>query len=177
VSEWEFDPARDLWDGATIAAFARLAWKQHPAFFKTNAAALAPAPLWTDAGHKQVWNVRYSPDGTRVAAAGGDGLTVLTAGTGAPLYRRATSPLHGLDWSSDGAYIAAGASNKRVYVFRAADGEMYDQLEGHAEAVSAVAWSPDGRMLASTAGGPLLSMELNDDVHGPDDAVHLWTWR
>jgi hypothetical protein len=32
-------------------------------------------------------------------------------------------------------------------------------------------------MLASTAGGPLLSYELNEDVQGPDDAVHLWTWR
>ena len=64
-----------------------------------------------------------------------------------------------------------------MYVFSAADGAEYDRLDGHAETVTAVAWSPDGTILASTAGGPLLSAELNEDVQGADDAVHFWTWR
>jgi len=177
VSEWTFDPAHDLWDAATIAAFAKLGWKAHANFFGNNAAALAPAPLWTDAGHKQVWNVRYSPDGTRVAAGGADGVSVLQSGTGQVIYRRALPAVFGLDWSPDGAYIAAGANDHRVYLLSADDGGIYDRLEGHGERVTAVAFAPDGHTLASTAGGPLLNFDLNEVVHGPDDFVHLWRWR
>jgi len=177
VSEWTFDPAHDLWDAATIAAFAKLGWKAHANFFGNNAAALAPAPLWTDAGHKQVWNVRYSPDGTRVAAGGADGVSVLQSGTCKVIYRRALPAVFGLDWSPDGAYIAAGANDHRVYLLSADDGGIYDRLEGHGERVTAVAFAPDGHTLASTAGGPLLNFDLNEVVHGPDDSVHLWRWR
>lgn len=177
VSEWDFDPDRDRWDGATIAEFAKLSWSNHPGYFSAHAAALVPAPLWIDGGHKQVWNVRYSPDGSRVAAAGADGLSVLASGSGAVVYRRATPALHGLDWSPDGAYVAAGAADRHIYVFRASDGSVLDRLDGHGEKVTAVAFAPDGRTLASTAGGPLLNLELNAIVHGPDDAVHLWRWR
>jgi WD40 repeat protein len=175
--EWAFDPDRDRWDPAMIASFAKLGWKQHPGFFKANAAALLPVPLWTDGGHKQVWNVRYAPDGGRVAIAGADGLSVLASGSGSVVYRRATPGLYGLDWSPDGAYLAAGAADHRIYVFRAADGARFDRLEGHAERVTAVAFAPDGRTLASTAGGPLLQYALNAIVQGPDDAIHLWRWR
>lgn len=177
VMEWAFDPAHDLWDADMIARFAKVGWSNQPGFFAANAVALAPSPLWIDEGHKQVWTVRYAPGGDRVAAAGADGLSVLAARTGAVVYRRATPALHGLDWSPDGAYLAAGAADRRIYVFRAGDGSLYDRLEGHGEKVSAVAWAPDGRTLASTAGGPLLNYELNAVVNGPDDAVHLWTWR
>ena len=177
ISEWAFDPDHDLWDADTIAAFAKLGWKQHASFFGNNAAMLAPTPLWSDGGHKEVWNVRYAPDGTRVAAGGADGLSVLESGTGKVVYRRAMPALLGLDWSPDGAYIAAGAADRRIYVVRAGDGTMFDWLEGHGEKVTAVAFSRDGGTLASTAGGPLLNFELNEVVHGPDDSVHLWRWR
>jgi WD40 repeat protein len=108
---------------------------------------------------------------------GAHGLSVLESGTGKVVYRRAMPALHGLDWSPDGAYIAAGAADHRIYVVRASDGAVFDRLEGHGEKVTAVTFSRDGRILASTAGGPLLNLELNDVVHGPDDFVHLWRWR
>ena len=133
ISEWSFDPDHDLWEADTIAAFARLSWKQHAKFFGNNAATLAPTPLWSDGGHKEVWNVRYAPDGTRVAAVGAHGLSVLESGTGKVVYRRAMPALHGLDWSPDGAYIAAGAADHRIYVVRASDGAVFDRLEGHGE--------------------------------------------
>ncbi len=177
VSEWTFDPDTDRWDGATIAEFAKLSWKQHPAWFGDHAAALRPTPLWTEAGHKEVWNVRYAPDGKTFAIAADDGLAVLSAGTGMLQYRVRGTALSGLDWSPDGTYIAAGAADHRIYLYRARDGVVIDRLEGHAERVTAVAFSPDGGMLASTAGGPLLNAELNAVVKGPDDAVHLWRWQ
>ncbi len=181
VAEWSFDPAADRWDDATIARFAKLGWKGQPAWFSANRDLVTRTPLWTDGGHKQVWNARYSPDGTQVAAAGADGvLSVFAAETGTLLYRvtaPSPTPLHGLDWSPDGTLIAAGAADHRVYLFDAADGTLADTLEGHGEIVTAVAWSPDGTMLGSTAGGPLLKLSLNQAVQGPDDAVHLWTAR
>jgi WD40 repeat protein len=181
VAEWSFDPALDLWDAATIARFARVSWKGHPKWFNANAALVTRTPLWSEGGHKQVWNVRYAPDGTRVAAAGTDGvLSVLASGSGTPIYRaRApkTTAFHGLDWSPDGSVIAAGGADRRVYLFAADDGRLIDQLAGHAELVTAVAWSPDGETLASTAGGQLISQSLNQSVKGPDDHVRLWAWR
>jgi WD40 repeat protein len=182
IAEWSFDATVDLWDEATIEAFARVGWKRHPAWFKAHAEVTTRAPLWTDDGHGQVWNVRYAPDGTRVAGVGTDGvLSVLAAGSGAVVYRTTGvdgTALHGLDWSPDGAVLAAGGADRRVHLFDATDGTLLDVLAGHAEkVVSAVAWSPDGRTLASTAGGPRLQYALNDSVAGPDDAVRFWVWR
>ena len=77
--------------------------------------------------------------------------------------------------SPDAALIATGASDHNIYVFNADDGSLYDTLVGHTTIVTAVAFSPDGRTLASTAGGPLLSESLNPISVGPDDFVHLWS--
>ncbi len=179
VAEWSFDPVADRWDDATIERFAKMGWKSHPGWFAVNAATLTRTPLWSEGEHKQVWNARYSPDGMRVVAAGGDGvLSVFASVTGTSLYRATIgTPLHSLDWSPDGTLIAAGGADRRIYLLNAADGSVYDRLEGHAEIVSAVAWSPDGETLASTAGGPRLNLALNQAVDGPDNAVHLWAAR
>ncbi len=178
VAEWSFDPVADRWSEAMITAYANLGWSGQPQWFAQHAALLGRMPLWSESGHQQVWNARYSPDGMRVAAAGTDGsLSVFAARTGRVLYRAhapSNSALYGLDWSPDGALVAAGAGDHAIYVFNAADGSLYDKLVGHATLVTAVAWSPNGRTLASTAGGQLLSEALNDVIVGPDDAVHLW---
>jgi WD40 repeat protein len=52
-----------------------------------------------------------------------------------------------------------------------ANGAPYDRLEGHEDAVGAVAWSPDGATLASTAGGARVSLALlqRRDGSRPDD--------
>jgi WD40 repeat protein len=173
--------AFSLWDEATIDAFTKVHWQGQPSWFSKHRAQLAPNALWMETGHKQVWNARYSPDGNRVVAAGADGtLTVFAAHTGHVLYRvhaPANTALHGLDWSPDGALIAAGGADHVIYVYNASDGSLYDRLVGHKNVVSALAWSPDGRTLASTAGGPRLSFTLTNVVKGPDNAVHLWTRR
>lgn len=54
---------------------------------------------------------------------------------------------------------------------------LYDTLEGHDDLVTALAWSPDGETLASTAGGPLLKQALVDVSDGPDQTIRLWQWR
>lgn len=51
--------------------------------------------------------------------------------------------------SPDGKLIAAGCSDKLVYVWDMASGEIRFTLEGHASRVTSVDFSPDGRLLAS----------------------------
>ena len=78
---------------------------------------------------------------------------------------------------TDGTLVAVGGADRAVHVFEAASGAPYDRLEGHADIVSAVAWSPDGHVLASTAGGPRVSLALLNVTTGPDLTVRLWTAR
>jgi hypothetical protein len=87
---------------------------------------------------------------------------------------------HGLDFSPDGQLLAVGGGDARVYVFAATGATppfaLYDTLAAHTEpVVGAVAWSPDGTTLASSAGGPLLGgLDFNQSIEGNDDTVRLW---
>ena len=181
VAVWSFDPATDMWAESLMDGYAAVPFTSQLGWFNANAEALGRVPVWSEGGHKQIWRARFSPDGTQVAAVGGDGLlSVYDATTGAVAYRTgppASSPLYGLDWSPDGATIAVGAADHEIYLFGAADGSPYDVLAGHGDGVTAVAWSPDGTQLASSAAGPLLSELTHSLVQGPDPHVRLWTWR
>jgi WD40 repeat protein len=181
VAVWDFDPDLDAWDFDTSAEFARLSYGQQQSWAKKRPDVASRAPRWSEDGHGRVYGVRFSPDGTEVAASGTDGLlSVFDAASGRVIFRASApdgTPLQGLDWSPDGLWLAAGGEDDAIYVFDAATGSLYDVLAGHRDVVSAVAWSPDGSVLASTAGGPVLSEALHDVVDGPDTAVQLWRWR
>jgi WD40 repeat protein len=181
VMVWRFDPDRDTWPEDMVAAYRNVSWKSQQQWVKQKRAYTFRAPRWTDEGHKVVWRARYSPDGTRIAASGEDGLlSVLDAATGRPIFRSAAprrTRLHGLDWTPDGRYVAVGAADHDIYVFDAADGGLYDVLGGHQDVVTAVAWSPDGTTLASVGGGPLINMTTHAQSNGPDQTLRLWTWK
>jgi WD40 repeat protein len=182
VTAWDYDPAVDGFDDATVAEFATVSYEGQPGWCLKRLALTTPPYRWRDARKaKWIWNVRVSPDGTRVAAAGSDGLlAVYDVATGADVFRASVaggSELHGLDWSPDGALLAVGAKDKSVYLVDATTGAFYDRLEGHADLVSAVAWSPDGTTLATTAGGARVSMALLDVATGPDQTIRLWARR
>jgi WD40 repeat protein len=176
---WDFDPDRDRFDDARRAEFATLSYEAQPGWCGDHPAFASHAARWTDAGHGAVWNVRVAPSGDRVAVIGTDGTVgVVGALDGAVAWRKPIgTPLHALDWSADGGMLAVGGGDRRVYVLDAATGESVDVLVGHADLVSAVAWGPDGRSLASTAGGPRISLTLLDTSTGPDQSIRLWTRR
>jgi len=145
------------------------------------AASAAAVNLWDAAGAEPVELVRlagarapavFLPDGDRVAAAapGGD-IGVWRASSGellqsVPLQSRQAGRLPlSLAVSSDGRFLAAGCRDNSVVVF---DLETHGTcvLEGHGRNVDAVAFSPDGRILASAAYDEIRLWRVSTD--GPE---------
>lgn len=197
IATWSFDPDGDLWDDATVDEFAR---QDQSAYWSWNwryPDRVRRTPTWQHEPTRTLkngtarvikvpsWNARYSPDGTQVAAVWTDGtFAVFAAATGTPIRTTAVTndrgkpvALHGLDWSPDGRLIAIGGADTLIRLYDATSGALVDTLAGHHDLVTAVAWSPDGHRLASTAGGIRVNLEGNFDVAGPDTSVLVWDRR
>jgi WD40 repeat protein len=106
--------------------------------------------------------VAYSPDGSRLASVGGDGVlrvwTVGADGNFAPLVRFdppagkpgvPPSALTGVAFSPDGRYVAAVGADATARVWDVQTKSEVRGLRGHTDWATAVAFSPDGRYLAS----------------------------
>ncbi len=74
-------------------------------------AAPSPAPR---CGPGALWDVRFSPDGRRVATAGGDGLTVTETANGRVVLQVPVAAL-AVDWSPDGATVAWTGADGAVF--------------------------------------------------------------
>lgn len=124
------------------------------------------AGLLTYQGHTgYVHAVIWSPDGKRIASgAGGNDKTVQMwdAATGARLltYSGHTSDVLAVAWSPDGKRIASGSSDETVQVWDAATAarlctysgnsdSIHGILHGVLHGVYTVAWSPNGKRIAS----------------------------
>jgi WD40 repeat protein len=126
---------------------------------------LLEGSLATLRGHtRPVFAVAYSPDGKRLATAGGASLALQDPGDGDVIVWDAASgkqllSFHGhasrvsaIAFSPDGMRLATASHDRTVKLWEAGTGKELLSLGPHLYGVSSVAFSPDGRLLASTTG-------------------------
>ena len=153
----------------------------------------APAPggmgvLWqTTGGHNAtLWCVRWSPDGSMVAAAYFDNVTeVYNATTGRSIARLAPPaprgrcdgytppgcfPMRACAWSPDGRHLAMGGNDKTVTVFWTVNWTVERVFSGHSGSVLTMEFSPDGRFIASGSGTDKVEMDNSAD----ENDVRIW---
>ena len=104
----------------------------------------------------QVHDLAFSPDGTRLAIAGGapaesGGVEVLRWPGGERLYAADghSDVVYAVAWSPDGTLVASAALDGLVAVRGADDGEALDWLEGHSRGVKAVTFLVDTSLLVT----------------------------
>src|SRR5207248_3329653 len=122
--------------------------------------------LLTFKGHTGVVaSVMFSSDGTRLGSAALDGTVKVwdaTATQEARILSGLTDYVHGVAFSPDGKRLASGGGTwdaaQKAYVagelkvWDAQTGQELLSCKGHSGRVSRVAFSPDGKRLASAAG-------------------------
>jgi hypothetical protein len=73
-----------------------------------------------------------------------------------------------MTFSPDGTILAAAPFNKTVYLWDVRAGKMIRRLDGHKRGITRVAFSPDGKQVAASAG--CFFIETNDG----GDKVRIW---
>jgi WD40 repeat protein/tRNA A-37 threonylcarbamoyl transferase component Bud32 len=107
-------------------------------------------------GHtKDVWRVAFSPDGRLLASVSKEAVKVWDVATGQEV--RTLGPVGGLEryglaYSPNGQLVAVTMHDQTVILWNVETGEKVQVFRGHTSTVKNVAFSPDGRLVASGAG-------------------------
>lgn len=102
----------------------------------------------------EVLEANFSPDSSRVATAGSDGIVRVWSISGEEL--ASTRPKFGkkivtASFSPDGAKVLAAASDGTAYLWRADDGSLIRLFEGHTSELTEARFSPDGKRLVTSS--------------------------
>jgi WD40 repeat protein len=135
--------------------------------FLATAGADGGVAIWNLEGGESGINVRgvggrvaFSPDGRTIATedvstAKSGRIALLDAATGQTKRTLSGGPevrAFGLDFSPDGQRLVSGGPDKNVILWDVAAGRAVHTLSGHTNVVEGVAFSPDGKLIASASG-------------------------
>nr|WP_030490998.1 pentapeptide repeat-containing protein [Micromonospora chokoriensis] len=101
----------------------------------------------------------FSPEGSMIAAAGGDGVVRVWDTSTGRLVRGLPGKggtVWSVRWSPDGRHLASAGGDGVVRIWDAGSGKLAGTLDHHERRVLSVAWSPDGRYLATGDGDGVL---------------------
>lgn len=101
----------------------------------------------------------FSPDGKKIALAGGNVITLFDALSGVPLrtfkgfVERSliVAPVNNLIFSPNGEIIASFGVDPKVHMWDIASGRELHTFEGHGEGINAIAFDPYSRTIASAS--------------------------
>jgi WD40 repeat protein len=110
----------------------------------------------------QAEDLTFSSDGSTLAVAGPDGITLLDAARGEIIDRLLAGACTSVGFSADGGILLAGGQDGTVTVLEMSSHEMIGQpLAVHNAPLTGAALNPDGMMLAlSTADGNLILWDM-----------------
>ena len=110
-----------------------------------------PAGAKMRIGKGRIKDLKFSPDGTRLAIAGSIGIWIHDVGTGRELdlLTGHTDRVESVSFSPDGMTLASGSSDDTIRLWDVSTGELLKTLTGQKGDVMSVSFSPDGKMLAS----------------------------
>ena len=113
-------------------------------------------------GFHYLWHIAWSPDSTKIATGGQDGIIWILDPAGVSLIQTLESPIleiFSLSWSPDSAFLAAGYEDQYVRIWNVTLGKEVLKININANDIY-VAWSPRGDWLATgDANGNLLLWE------------------
>jgi WD40 repeat protein len=124
-----------------------------------------PQQTQHQAAKNKLYGLALSPDGKRVAVTAWEGNVQLLDGTGArvleTLQPRDGFVCLGLAFAPDNQTLLTGRFNRDIKVWDVRTGKLRTTLKGGNDWTMAIAFSPDGKLFATTGGLP-------------DDSITLW---
>ena len=105
-------------------------------------------------GKGRIHQIKYFPDGKRLAVATSIGIWIYDLGSGEALdlLTRHTAPVKSIRFSPDGKTLAAGSEDNTIQLWDTNTGELKATCIGHEKDVNFLAFSPSGKTLASASG-------------------------